>query len=122
MQAQLTERCTALQRQVELAEEQCRRTLAEKAASQEACRAAEQAAEERRTQLAVVMETLEVLQAGPADSQQEHLLSMTAELTAVRVQEATLHTRCRHLEQQLEDAQAQVRWTCCLLAGVGVLL
>ncbi len=108
-QAEFADRCEALQQQLELAEEQGKKANAERAAAQEAClHAAQQAADERAAQLSVVMETLEVLQSGSGDVQQEHVLSMTAELAAARLREVALQQRCKALEGQLEDARTQV--------------
>ncbi|GAB4814835.1 hypothetical protein N2152v2_001881 [Parachlorella kessleri] len=98
----------ALHRQLAAAEEKVRQTEAANSAAQEACCAAQEAEAEKAAQLAVVMETLEVLQTGSAEGQQDHILAMTTELTAARGKEAALQQRCQALEAQLEAARLQV--------------
>ena len=93
---------------MEAAEEQRRQAAAAQGSAAAAQAAAEQAAAEGAAQLAVVMETLEVLQSGSPDAQREHVLALTAELAAGRVKEASLEQRCAAAERRLEAARAQV--------------
>lgn len=50
-------------------------------------------AEERRMQLAVLMETIETLQAGTAGEKEQRIVSLTAQLTSSRTKELALDRR-----------------------------
>lgn len=108
LQAELATQTAALQKQVDTAEAQRQQAAAAQARADAACAAAERAAAESAAQLAVVMETLEVLQSGSADAQQEHVLGMTADLAAAQAGKAALEQRCTSVEWQLEAARSEV--------------
>lgn len=107
-QVELASRCKTLQQQLDAVGAQCQRAMAEREAAQQAHRATEQVAAERQAQLAVLMETLEVLHSGDASAQQEHIVSMAAELAAARAGEVAAQHRCSGLERELEAAREQV--------------
>ncbi|GFR47835.1 hypothetical protein Agub_g9613, partial [Astrephomene gubernaculifera] len=64
---------------------------------------AKQEAEERRSQLAVLMETIEVLQAGNPGEREQRIVSLTAQLSAATSRESSAEQRAQGL---LADAEA----------------
>eukprot|EP00873_Tetraselmis_striata_P027154 jgi/Tetstr1/447418/TSEL_034852.t2 len=82
------------------------RSIAEKAAECDATRAAQQRAEaeaaERHAQIAVLMDTIETLQAGNPGEREQRVVSLTAQLVSARTQDASREKRAQELVASAE--------------------
>ncbi|GIM10048.1 hypothetical protein Vretimale_13828 [Volvox reticuliferus] len=94
-------------RQVRLKAREERRAAEEAARqSKRAAELAKQEAQERRAQLAIMMETIEVLQAGNPGEREQRIVSLTAQLSALAARESVEEQRAQKLLADLESSSS----------------